>query len=365
MSCVFSFKRYRLPLRSPLRTAHGPWAEREGILVRLEDEAGRAGYGEIAPIPWFGTETLAEAEEVCRKLGDKPTEAALDAVPERFGCVRFALACAKSGVERLDPKALQDARMPESALGSARSTRLPVTALLPAGRAALAALPAKLEAGYLSFKWKVGVGAVDDELGIFDDLLGAMPAYAKLRLDANGAWDRRQAAKWLARCADRPVEFVEQPVAPADEAALSGLAGDFPVKLALDESVTGLAAARRWQAQGWPGIFVIKPALAGPLSELVTWATETKADLVLSSAIETAVGRATILRVALEQPLTKRALGFGVGELFGDRRWDGPVLGPVLDAGWVNAVNPEEAWNGLEARGEKEEGEGREGEGKT
>lgn len=346
MNYSLHFKPYRLPLRAPLRTAHGPWAEREGILVRLEDDSGRVGFGEIAPFPWFGTETLAEADEICRKLGDKVTDDALEAVPERFGCVRFAFAAAQSEI------AGRGLRTPPSGEpGSGNSTlqpkRLPVAALLPAGRAALAALPAKLEAGYLAFKWKVGVGSLEDELGIFDDLLAALPAYTKLRLDANGAWDRRQAAKWLARCAERPVEFVEQPVSPGDEAALLGLAGDFPVKLALDESVTGLAAARRWQAQGWPGVFVLKPALAGPLPELVAWAKTTQADIVLSSAIETVLGRTAILREALAHPLTTRALGFGVGELFGDRRWDGPVLGPILDANWVNAVNPAAAWDAV------------------
>lgn len=344
MEYAFQFRRYRLPLKRPLRTAHGPWAEREGLLVRLEDKNGRAGYGEIAPIPWFGTETLAAAEEICRKLGDKVSAGTLDSVPEQFGCVRFALSCALSEVGRVVPNPPSS----ESALGAARSTRLPVTALLPAGRDALAALPAKLETGYLSFKWKVGVGAVDDELGIFDDLLAAVPAYVKLRLDSNGAWDRKTAAKWLARCAERPVEFVEQPVKPEDESTLQGLAADYPVTLALDESVTGLAAAQRWQATGWRGVFVIKPALAGPLPELVAWVAKTKADVVLSSAIETSVGRAAILRAALEQPLTKRALGFGTGEVFGDRRWDGAVLGPVLDAAWVNTLNLEAAWNAAE-----------------
>ena len=143
------------------------------------------------------------------------------------------------------------------------------------------------------------------------------------------------------------MEFVEQPVQPGDEATLLGLAADYPVTLALDESVTGLAAARRWQGLGWPGVFVIKPALAGPLDEIAAWVATTKADIVLSSAIETALGRAAILQAALTQPLTKRALGFGVGEIFGDRRWDGPFLGAVLDSSWVNAVNPEEIWTAL------------------
>jgi O-succinylbenzoate synthase len=333
MAYLFEFKRYRLPLRTPLRTAHGSWTEREGIMVRLEDGTGRVGFGEIAPIPWFDTETLAEAEEICRKLGDKVTSAALEAVPMRFGCVRFALAAAREVQCHL--------------IGDIKKNQLPVAALLPAGREALEALPAKLEAGYLAFKWKVGVGDVDTELGLLDELLAGLPAYVKLRLDANGAWDRRQAAKWLARCAERPVEFVEQPVRPEDEAALLGLAADYPVTLALDESVTGLAAAQRWQGLGWRGVFVIKPALAGPLGEIVAWASATKADLVLSSAIETAVGRAAILRAALTQPLTSRALGFGVDGIFGDRRWDGPVLGAVLEQSWIDAVHPEAIWTAL------------------
>src|SRR4051794_12223477 len=96
MDYAFQFKRYRRLMRASLRTAHGNWTEREGIIVRLKDEAGRVGYGEIAPIAWFGTETVAEAEEICRKFGATVKGEVLDAVPERFGCVRFALAQARS-----------------------------------------------------------------------------------------------------------------------------------------------------------------------------------------------------------------------------------------------------------------------------
>jgi len=332
MEYSFSFRPYRLPLRTPLRTAHGPWTEREGILVRLEDEKGKVGFGEIAPIPWFGTETLAEAEEICRKFGDKVTAEMLDQVPARMGAVRFALAAALSrpGVPSATP-------------------RVPVTALLPAGKAALAALPTRIEAGFLSFKWKVGVESPDEELGLLDELVAALPDYAKLRLDANGAWNRQQAGRWLTRCADRPIEFVEQPVAPSDEATLHGLAEDYPVKLALDESVTRLDEARRWQAEGWSGIFVLKPALAGQLEEVAAWVVATQADVVLSSAIETALGRAAILRFALRHHavLLRRSPGFGIGDVFGDRRWDGPFLGAVMDESWVAAINPEELWNAL------------------
>ncbi len=331
MTYRFAYRTYRLPLRHPLRTAHGLWAEREGLVLRLEDENGRVGYGEAAPIPWFGTETVVEATEVCRALGDKFPAELIEAVAGRFGCVRFALALARETV----------------AGNFDQSARLPVAALLPAGRAALAALPDKIEAGFLAYKWKVGVGDLDEELGVLDDLFAMLPAYARLRLDANGAWERRQAQRWLAHCAQRPVEFVEQPVAASEEDTLLGLAREFPVTLALDESVVRLDEARRWQSLGWSGVFVIKPALCGPLEEIKEWIEATKADVVFSSAIETSLGRAAILRFALAGGYTKRALGFGVGEIFGDRKWDGPVLGPLADASCLAGHNPEALWNAL------------------
>ena len=326
----FAVKPYRQPLRVPLRTAHGIWAVREGLIIRLEAENGVVSYGEVAPLPQFGTETLAESLERCLGFSDKTDDAALDAVPVRFGCVRFALAAARSATPVPD-----------------KAKRLPVTALLPAGKAALELLPGKLEQGFLSFKWKVGVNRPEEELGLLDDLLGLLPAYTRLRLDANGAWDRRAAEKWLERCAERPIEFIEQPAAPDDVDTLLGLANDYPVTLALDESVTGLDAAREWQGRGWRGVFVIKPALAGPLDELAAWVAQSKADVVLSSAIETALGRAAILRFVFAHDLTKRALGFGVGEIFGDRLWDGPIIGPLVGAGWCESINPEEIWNAL------------------
>lgn len=331
MSYRLAVKSYRLPLRTPLRTAHGLWTEREGLMLRLEAADGRVGFGEVAPLPWFGTETLAEAVEVVRALGDQPGDAELETVPARFGCVQFGLAMARAG----EPPAAE------------AGGRLAVAALLPAGREARAALARRLEEGFLAFKWKVGVGTVDDELAMLDDLLAELPGYGRLRVDANGGWNRRQAARWLERCAERPVEFVEQPLPAEDRDGLLGLARDFPVTLALDEAVAGLDVARRWQGLGWPGVFVIKPALAGPLAEIEEWTRVTRADVVWSSAIETVVGRRAILRWAVTTGLTKRAVGFGVGDVFAADAWNGPALGALADAGWAGATDMEALWSAL------------------
>src|SRR3954469_24187568 len=100
MTFRFDYRRYTLPFRAPVRTAHGMWSAREGLLLRLENDAGIVGYGEIAPISWFGTESVDEAEEVCAKMGSYVTEEQLAEAPGRLGCLQFAL---KAGLGRLGP----------------------------------------------------------------------------------------------------------------------------------------------------------------------------------------------------------------------------------------------------------------------
>ncbi len=328
MPSRFEFRRYRLPFRAPVRTAHGLWREREGLLVRVEDEAGAVGFGEAAPIPDFGTETIDVAAEACRKLGDRVDDATLATLPANLPCLRHALAAALR---------------PETSTPAVAS--LGVAALLPAGRAALAQVPAKAELGFRVFKWKVGVADLADELALLDDLCAALPNGAKLRLDANGAWERRHAERWLERAADRPIEFVEQPAPPKNRDLLLGLAHDFPTPLALDESVAGNADIAQWLGDGWPGVYVLKPSLLADLSAALAQLEHAKADVVFSSALETAVGARTALQAAFAWRTAKpRALGFGVYPLFADARCDGPFAAPFLRWEDVQRLDPAATW---------------------
>ncbi len=331
--CRLEFRRYRLPFRAPLRTAHGRWAEREGFLVRVDRPDGTSGFGEAPPVPGFAGAGVGEMEGALRGLGGLCTADAIEAWPAELNTLRAALRAA-----------FQD-----EPLGSdgARPAYLGVAALLPAGRAVLAELPARCEAGFRVFKWKVGVGDVADELALLDDVCAALPAGGRLRLDANGAWDRRTAERWLARCAERPVEFVEQPAAPGDADLLLGLAGNFPTPIALDESLAGDADVERWLGLGWPGVFVVKPALLGDAAASLAALRKRRAPVVFSSALETAIGARSALRAAFRWEGEPRALGFGVWPLFADARFDGPRAAPFVRREDVEAIDAEAAWNAL------------------
>ncbi|WP_414664231.1 o-succinylbenzoate synthase [Horticoccus sp. 23ND18S-11] len=370
MKVRLQLRRYRLPFRAPVRTAHGVWTQREGLIVRLEGEGGGIGWGEVAPIPHFGTETADEAEAAARTLDEWTTTAALAEVPERLGCLRHGLQAALREVEA-QTRAAADGAEPEAIDASA--PYLGVAALLPAGRAALALIEPRAEIGFRMFKWKVGVADIAEELPLLDDVCARLPSGAKLRLDANGAWERRHAERWLERCADRPVEFIEQPCLAEISAfaraigekvtgaqrkemdLLLGLAEDFPTPIALDESLVGEGDIERWVGAGWPGVYVVKPSLLGDVTTAMTRLAQAKAQVVFSSALETAVGARTALQLAFawkgepaaDGKTPARALGFGVWPLFADARFDGPGQVPFIRREDVARMNPEAIWTAL------------------
>lgn len=345
MRVRFQYRRYRLAFRTAVRTAHGVWSEREGLIVRVGDEAGQAGLGEAACLPWFGTETVDAAEAACGKFGEWIEEEALAELPEKLVCLRNAVAAARGDLAEREMGANGGERRAKD-----HAPYLGVAAFLPAGRAVLGALGQKAEAGFRVFKWKVGVGDVADELGLLDEVCAALPTGAKLRLDANGAWERRKAERWLERCAERPVEFVEQPVAADAKGAvdvLRGLAEDWPTPIALDESLAGDGDVERWIGAGWRGVWVVKTSLLGDVARTLARLEKAKASVVFSSALETAVGARAALEWAFAWKGEPRALGFGVWPLFQDARCDGPYAAPFIRSEDVARIDAEAVWNAI------------------
>jgi O-succinylbenzoate synthase len=339
------FRPVRRAFRRPLVTAHGTWAVRESLLIRLTNTDGGVGYGEAAPVPGFTSETIARDLAWLHRQNPAVTLAALARVPASLACLNWALACARA--------MSKDAFAP-----AARAQSFPVAALLPAGRAAVAALARFAAQGYRTFKWKIAAQSPDEEFRVLEKLLSALPRGARLRLDANGGLNAKSFAAWLARLPSlaraSAIEFIEQPLPPARSPRASlaqlELAADSPVPIALDESVAGLPALVRAHAARWPGPLVVKPSLLGDLAGFIAWRAREKPDLVYSSAFETSVGLHAALWLASTDPRAgQRALGFGTLDAF---RRDGLQLrahapGPKITSAALTVGDFAQLWNRL------------------
>ncbi|HEY9609468.1 MAG TPA: o-succinylbenzoate synthase, partial [Allocoleopsis sp.] len=85
----FDFRLYQRSFKHPLSTSHGKWEVREGIILSLTDETGRVGWGEIAPIPWFGSETIEQALAFCQQLPPKITTIDILGIPDELPACQF------------------------------------------------------------------------------------------------------------------------------------------------------------------------------------------------------------------------------------------------------------------------------------
>lgn len=311
------FKPYARSFLRPLHTSYGRWETREGLILRLRDRTGRLGWGDVAPLPWFGTETLQGAIDFIRALDGEMALEQVWQIPDHLPCCQFAFESAVRGLsERPEP--------PRISLEPAR-----VAALLPAGDRAVAAWAAAWQRGHRTFKWKIGVFASELEWQWLGQLLERLPASGRLRLDANGALTPDSCRGWLERCdrAGDRVEFLEQPLDSVAE--MQAIASQFRTPIALDESVTQFKQLQACLNAGWRGPVVLKPAIAGFPSRLQATIQAKKLDCVFSSVFETFVGQGAALSLAAgASPQKQRALGFGVDA------WLEPLPDQWLDRLW-------------------------------
>ncbi|MEY2832830.1 MAG: hypothetical protein RLZZ574_2088 [Cyanobacteriota bacterium] len=299
----FQFKPYQNYFKQPLQTNHGVWSIREGIIISLTNSAGITSRGEIAPLPWFGSETIAQAVEFCQQLEEAITKQEIMAIPNHLPCCQFAL---ESAYLALTQPHL--AGFPQA---------LDFCYLLPAGEKVLTTWQNLYQANFATtFKWKIGVLTLAEEIEILKQLTANFPSDAKLRLDANGGLNLTQAQQLLSVTDNlEAIEFIEQPLSPKHFQDILQLNQEYTTLLALDESVASFQQLQQAYHQGWRGVYVIKAAIMGFPSRLKQFCQSKDLDMVFSSVFETEVGREAVLNLT-QQLAHPRAVGFGVEHLY-------------------------------------------------
>ena len=154
---------FRFALLQPLRTAAGELQERCGWLLRLEDDQGAVGWGDVAPLQ---QQQFMACEHALAALPEILSQAQLGArLPELPGALGFGLGAALAELQ-----GLVGAASPQGWL------KAPAPALLlPAGEAMLLALEvaAASMCGLESctLKWKVATAPDALERQLLDQLL--------------------------------------------------------------------------------------------------------------------------------------------------------------------------------------------------
>lgn len=340
---------YEVPFRRPIQTAHGTLLSRKGFWVLASEGQGLRGLGEVAPLPEWGTETVAEAEHALASLStlDLPTDA--EGLGQRLaslGLSRDRLPATLAGIELacLDLSARQQGVSLASILTPSTLTpsglsleRVPANALLVSREPEALADEARMrvQQGFGTLKVKVGVGAIADDVARVRAVREAVGPLIRLRADANGAWDLPTADAALRALQPFDLDYLEQPVMDPD--ALATLHERAYLPLAADESAQDPRVVVRLLERREVDWLILKPMALGGLryaSELVQHAREAGIGVTLTSVLDRGVGTAGALHLAA-------ALGLESACGLSNTHMDAPhFVGPTPEAGGLMIQSP-------------------------
>ncbi|WP_082944801.1 o-succinylbenzoate synthase [Mycobacterium sp. 852013-50091_SCH5140682] len=155
-----------------------------------------------------------------------------------------------------------------------------------------------------------------------------------VRVDANAGWTVAEAAAAAAALtADGDLEYIEQPCATVEE--LASLRRMIDVPIAADESIRKAEDPLRVVRAGAADVAVLKVAPLGGVSRMLDIAAQIDIPIVVSSALDSAVGISRGLLAAAALPQLRHACGLGTGGLFVE-----DVVAPVVPIDGFLPVGP-------------------------
>jgi O-succinylbenzoate synthase len=198
----------------------------------------------------------------------------------------------------------------------ARRDRIPINATVPAVAAGEVAAVLARFPGARTAKVKVaepGQRLADDVARV----AAVRELVPIIRVDANGGWTVDEAVRAAAALsAGGPLEYLEQPCATVAELAELRRRPDMPhVRIAADESIRKADDPLAVVRAGAADIAVLKVAPLGGIAALLDIAAQIDIPVVVSSALDSAVGISAGLAAAAALPELGHACGLGTGGL--------------------------------------------------
>ncbi len=293
-----------MPLREGFETSFGRTVMRPGILVRVRDDSGVEGWGEVVAGegPWYSYETVETAWIALTKYIPRfvPRESDPIGFMRRASRIR-GHNMAKAGVEEAlwDLRARLEGRPLYQLIGGEkRPVKVGVSIGIKSSvEETLDTIRYYLEKGYERIKLKIKPGW---DVELVERVRREYPDIP-LQVDANAAYTLEN-LEVFRRLDKFDLLMIEQPLHYDDLVDHSYLAARLHTPLCLDESIkTPLHA--RWALQlESAGIINIKPGRVGGIGPSLEihriWSVEAGRPVWIGGMLETGVGRAVLVALA-------------------------------------------------------------------
>ena len=208
---------------------------------------------------------------------------------------------------------------------SQRSKGIPINGLIWMGDAdhMTQEAEARLSEGFTCLKMKVGAIDFQQEMAQLTLLRRRFSSHElELRVDANGAFTKANAAEAMDALLTLDLHSIEQPSAPTDIDLLAELSANHDLPIALDESLIGRHDSRTRDAlldAVKPAYIVLKPSLVGGFTSAEDWihrASKRGIAYWVTSALESSMGLNAIAQWAAQLEGLSGYQGLGTGSIY-------------------------------------------------
>jgi o-succinylbenzoate synthase len=314
-----TIKRHLLNFKKPGGTSRGVLTQKETWFLILRD-GERVGIGECAMFRGLSVDDVPDYEDkllwVCQQIEEGPE--ALIKELSMYPSIQFGLEQAFRSLQAADPFSLFPSGFTEG------KKSIAINGLIWMGNRKFMEeqLSERLKAGFTCLKLKIGAIDFDVEIDILKAIRNLYTAKEiEIRVDANGAFEKKDAFKKLEQLAALDIHSIEQPVKAGQTGLMKELCEEGIMNIALDEELIGIVNETKKKELLHiinPDYIILKPSLVGGFHgsrEWITFAEEMGIGWWVTSALESNIGLNAIAQwtSTLQNPLPQ---GLGTGSLF-------------------------------------------------
>ncbi len=290
MNLTFKKKSFFFKLSSKIDNSNTTYTYRSGWIIKLKNIEKGIGFGEVNPL---SKKDLAKCQIQLNQIPKYINSKNISELIKSFHpCIQSAINSALAEIER---KIIFQENY--------YFNEIDQTAILLNPHNALQDLKILQENKFfnskpLTIKWKVAIQNNVSEEKTLEEILKHLRSNIKLRIDANGSWERKIANRWVDILKDvENIDWLEQPLSTDDIEGLKELNKRIPV--ALDESLLKYP----YLINEWDGWQIRRPSQETNPMHLLKELKDKKGFRSLSTSFETGVGRRWLFHLSSLQLL--------------------------------------------------------------
>jgi o-succinylbenzoate synthase len=266
-----------VPMTAPVKMAGIVIHNADNLIVRVTDSDGVVGWGEAASAPTMTGETpegmVAAAKFIAARIVGAEIEDT-SAIPVLLEHSMYGNESVKAAFEiaLLDLIGKKKGVPVYELIGNRVRASVPVIFLVSNDdpQAEIADVLAKAEAGFITYKVKVGVKSVETDLARCRAIRDALGADVCISADANQGYSPEQALQFAKSASDVGIDFFEQPVPGGDLQSMLACAKVCAVPIGADEGIHSIADITRHHELGAAAGGSLKPIKLGGMIQVMT-----------------------------------------------------------------------------------------------